>query len=127
MLRSARLAGVGAMRYTARVFYAFLMLVAIAGIGLYLFVILREVPGAAEERLGTYEELPKDVNKWHTDADSEAGKKALVEGLSRETRLYFSESSQKKLIRQVRYRSLSTNEIERVEPDETVKRKRVRH
>jgi hypothetical protein len=108
------------------VFYAFLMVVAIAGIGLYLFVILREVPGAAEERLGTYEDLPEDINKWRKDADSPEAKAALAEGLQREERLYFAESSRKKLIRQVRYRSVATNEIIRVESDVVIKRKRVK-
>jgi len=111
--------------YTALVFYAFLMVVAIAGIGLYLFVILREVPGAAEERLGAYEDLPEDINKWRQDADSPQAKAALAEGLQREERLYFAESN-KKLIRQVRYRNIATNEIARVEPDLIVKRKRIK-
>jgi hypothetical protein len=113
------------VRYTAPVFYAFLMVVAITGIALYLFVILREVPGAAEERLGIYEDLPQNINKWQPDADSAEGKQALAQGLQREVRLYFAESK-KKLIRQVRYRSASTNAIERVEPDVVIKRKRVK-
>ncbi len=115
------------MRYTARVFYAFLMVVAIAGIALYLFVILREVPGAAEERLGTYEDLPEDVNKWRADADTPEARRALDQGLQREVRLYFAESDKKKLIHQVRYRNVSTGAIERVDPDVVVKRKRVKH
>ena len=102
------------------------MLVAVAGIGLYLFVILREVPGAAEERLGRYEALPPNVNQWEIDEESSAGKHALAQGLRREVRLFFAESAGSKLLRQVRYRNIATNEIERVEPDETVKRKRVR-
>jgi hypothetical protein len=108
------------------VFYAFLMLVAVAGIGLYIFVIFREVPGAAEERLGKHEELPPNVNQWEADETSGEGKAALAQGLRREVRLFFAESAGRKLLRQVRYRNLTTNEIERVEPDETVKRKRVR-
>lgn len=115
------------MRYTARVFYAFLMVVGIAGIALYLFVILREVPGAAEERLGTYEDLPEDVNKWRPDAESPEAIQALTQGLQREVRLYFAESKNKKLIRQVRYRNLASGDIERVDPDVVIKRKRVKH
>ena len=110
----------------ARAVLAFLMVVAIAGIALYLFVILREVPGAAEERLGIYEDLPQDINKWQPDADSAEGKQALAQGLQREVRLYFAESNKKKLLRQVRYRSASTNAIERAEPDVVIKRKRVK-
>jgi hypothetical protein len=115
------------VRYTARVFYAFLMVVAIAGIALYLFVIFREVPGAAEERLGTYEDLPEDVNKWRADAETPEARAALEQGLQREVRLYFAESDKKKLIRQARYRNVTTGAIERVEPDVVVKRKRVKH
>jgi hypothetical protein len=107
------------------VFYAFLIVVAIAGIGLYIFVILREVPGAAEERLGIYEDLPGNVNKWEPDEESAEGKAALERGERREVRLFFAEGSGK-LLRQVRYKNVGSNEIERAEPDEIVKRKRVR-
>lgn len=108
------------------VFYAFLMVIAIGGIALYIFVILREVPGAAEERLGAYEDLPDNVNKWEADETSPEGKAALAKGERREVRLYFAEQSGGKLLRQVRYRNLKTDEIERSDPDEVVKRKRVR-
>jgi hypothetical protein len=107
------------------VFYAFLMVIAIGGIALYIFVILREVPGAAEERLGSFEDLPENVNKWQADETSSEGKAALARGQRREARLYFVEQDGK-LLRQVRYRNAQTDEIERAEPDEVVKRKRVR-
>lgn len=102
------------------------MLVAVAGIALYLLVILREVPGALEERFGKYEGLPEDVNQWRTDQESAEGKTARGLGLQREVRLFFAESKPDRLLRQVRYRNVATLEIERVEPDMTIKRKRRR-
>lgn len=109
-------------------FYAFLLVVAIAGIALYVLVILREVPGAAEERLGSLEDLPADVNKWKSDEESAEGKAALLDGTRREVRLFYDTQAglRGKLLRQVRYRNAKTNEIERVLPDEIVKRKRVK-
>lgn len=101
------------------------MVIAIGGIALYIFVILREVPGAAEERIGAFEDLPANVNQWEADETSPEGKAALAQGQRREVRLYFAEQGGK-LLRQVRYRNIQTDEIERAEPDEAVKRKRVR-
>jgi hypothetical protein len=110
-------------------FYVFLLIIAAAGIALYLLVILREVPGAAEERLGKFEELPADLGKWRSDVESEEGKRALGDGQRREERFWLDRASGfggPKLLRQVRYRSVETNEIVRAEPDEVVKRKRLR-
>jgi hypothetical protein len=107
-------------------------LVAIAAIGalFYLLVIYREIPGAVEQRLGVLEELPEDVNKWKTDEESEAGKAAVLKGLRRESRLYFDANAgvmgSGKFVRQARYRNRATNEITSVEPDEPVRRKRVK-
>ena len=106
-------------------FYAFLIVVAAAGIGLYLLVILREVPGAAEERLGKLEELPPDLGKWKSDPDSAEGRAALERGETREVRIW-EDSTRGRLLRQVRYRNNETDEITRAEPDEVVKRRRLR-
>ena len=85
-------------------FYVFLVIVAILGVGVYLLFIFRLVPGAAEERLARHRK--------------------------REERLFFEEGAglmaQGRLVRQVRYRNLTSNAIEEVEPDEVVKRKRIR-
>jgi len=111
----------------------FFFLVAIGFIGglVYLLVVHREVPGAMEQRLGVLEALPADVGKWRDDEDSEEGKAAAARGLKRETRLFHDPNAGGflgggKLLRQVRYRNRATNEIVKVEPDEPVKRKRVR-
>ena len=111
-------------------FYVFLLIVAAAGIAIYLLFILREVPGAAEERLGALEALPPDVGQWKKDPDSPEGKAALDRGELREIRSFYASSAGSfgggKLLRQVRYRSAETNEIVRTEPDQQVKRKRIR-
>jgi hypothetical protein len=109
---------------------AFLVLVAFIGILLYLLVIQREVPGMVEQRFGVLEGLPEDIGKWKIDEDSEAGRAARQRGLKREVRLWHDPNQGflggGKLVRQVRYRNVATNEIERVEPDEPVRRRRVR-
>jgi hypothetical protein len=112
------------------VFYVFLAVVSVLGVGVYLVFIFKLVPGAAEERLGVLEPLPDDINQWHRDEDSALGKAALARQLRREERLYFEEGkglmAQGRLVRQVRYRNLTSNAIEEVEPDQPVKRKRIK-
>jgi hypothetical protein len=107
-------------------FYVFLLICAVIGIGIYLIFILNLVPGAKEERLGVLEPLPTDVGKWKEDEASDEGRGARSEGLVREVRHYFYEANGR-LVRQVRYRNMATNEIVRTEPEEAVKRRRVRH
>lgn len=106
-------------------FYVFLVLVGIAGIGVYVLFIFNLVPGVQDERMGVLEPLPPDVGQWRADTESEAGRKAAGEGLSREVRHYFYENGGK-LVLQIRYKQKDTGEIVRVEPDQPVKRKRVR-
>jgi hypothetical protein len=112
------------------VFYVFLVIVAALGVAVYLLFIFKLVPGAMEERLGVLEPLPDDVGKWRVDEHSTAGKAALERGLKREERLFFEEGqgvlAQGRLLRQVRYRNAQSNAIEDVEPDQPVKRKRIR-
>jgi hypothetical protein len=111
-------------------FYVFLLIVAAAGVGIYLLFILREVPGAAEERLGQLEPLPPDVGQWKEDRGSPEGKAALERGELRELRFFYDSSGGGfgggRLLKQIRYRSVATSEILRAEPDQQVKRKRVR-
>jgi hypothetical protein len=111
------------------VFYVFLIVVALVGVGIYLLFILHEVPGAAEERLGRLV-LPEDVGKWKLDPDSEQAARAKAEGLEREVRLLWEPNAgflrRGRLVRQVRYRRQGTRAIERVEPDQVVKLRRVR-
>jgi len=111
-------------------FYVFLALVAVASIFIYVLFIFELVPGAAEERLGVLEPLPEDVGRWHVDSTSLEGKLALEQGRHREERVFFEEGqgpfARGRLVRQVRYRNVLSAEIEEVEPDQTVKRRRIR-
>jgi len=110
--------------------FAFLLGLAFIGGVIYLFLVQGNVPGLVEQRFGVLEALPDDVGKWKTDDDSEEGKAAAARGLRREERLFHDPNARGfsggKLVRQVRYRNRATNEIVKVEPDEIVKRKRVR-
>lgn len=105
-------------------FYVFLVLVGIAGIGIYVLFIFNLVPGVREERMGVLEALPEDVGHWKADESSDDARKAAGEGLVRETRHYFYEANGK-LVFQVRYKRRETGEIVRVEPEQPVKRRRV--
>ena len=111
-------------------FYVFLGIVSLLAVATYLVFIFKLVPGAAEERLGVLEPLPADIGQWRVDEESEQGKAALARQLRREERLFFEEGkglmAQGRLVRQVRYRNVTSNAIERVEPDQPVKRKRIR-
>jgi hypothetical protein len=106
-------------------FYVFLVLVGAAGLGVYVLFIFNLVPGAQDERLGVLEPLPPDVGKWSADTESEAGRHAAKDGLVREVRHYYYENGGK-LVLQVRYKQKDTGNIVRVEPEQAVKRKRVR-
>jgi hypothetical protein len=113
------------------VFYVFLLIVAALGVGVYLLFIFKLVPGAMEERLGVLEPLPDNVGQWTVDESSPAGKAALERGLKREERLFFEEAqgflTRGRLVQQVRYRNAASNAIEEVEPDQSVKRKRIKN
>jgi hypothetical protein len=106
-------------------FYGFLLLLGLVGGAFYLTIFMREVPGFAEQRFGKLEDLPGDLGKWLPDTESERGRAAERAGERREMRHWF-DSDANKLLLQVRYRSLETNEIIRSEPDVVVKRRRVR-
>jgi hypothetical protein len=107
--------------------YAFFILVGLLFAVIYLFFFLREVPGAAKERLGELEPLPDTLGQWQVDSESAAAQQAAAAGQIRETRLWqYDEQSARssKLVRQIRYRGVASGVIERVEPDEPVKRRR---
>jgi hypothetical protein len=109
-----------------------LLLIAVALIiaVLYFFVFFSEVPDVARERFGQLEALPDELGKWRLDEKSAEARAARAEGLARELRVCQDTGGgfgANKLLRQVRYRSIESGEIVRVEPDEVVKRRRVRH
>lgn len=109
-------------------FYGFLLGVAAAGGLIYLFV-AGLFPGLKEERFGVLEPLPGNLGKWESDPESDAGRAALANGQKLEVRMLFEEGGllgSGRLLRQSRLRDATTNEIQRVLPDEVVKRRRVR-
>jgi hypothetical protein len=106
-------------------FYVFLVLVGMAGLGVYVLFIFNLVPGVQAERLGVLEPLPPDVGSWKVDETSEAAARARSEGLLREVRHFHYEATGK-LVLQVRYKEQESGDIVRVEPDQPVKRKRLR-
>lgn len=105
----------------------YLLLLGIAALGgvIYLLFIFQSVPGMKEERLGELEPLPPDVGEWHADLESPAAANAEREGLRREVRTFFDEQ-RGELLRQVRYIERTTGEVARTEPDERLKRRRVK-
>jgi len=107
------------------VFYVLLILIAGLGFAIYLLFIMQNVPGMKEERLGELEPLPPDVGEWKTDGESEAGRSAAQQGLTREIRVFFDEQAGQ-LFRQVRYKQPTTNEVVRSEPDKRLKRRRIK-
>jgi hypothetical protein len=107
------------------VFYVFLLLLAAAGVAVYLLFFLSHVPGATEERLGEYEPLPEGLGVWRVDEEGPSGRAARAEGLVREERLLLQEGG-RRFIKQVRYRSAETREIVRIEPEELIPRRRAR-
>jgi hypothetical protein len=111
-------------------FYLFLLVVGVLGIGIYVLFIFSQVPGAAEERLGVLEPLPSDLGNWLSDESSAEAVQARERGQKREVRTLYEERgglfAGGRFVRQVRYRNLTTNAIERVEPDEVIKRRRIK-
>lgn len=105
-------------------FYVFLLLLAAAGVAVYLLFYLAHVPGATAERLGELEPLPDNLGRWIEDKESPEGSAANAEGLLREERLLLQEGG-KRFIRQVRYRNAETREIVRIEPEQLIQRRRL--
>ncbi|MCZ6835123.1 MAG: hypothetical protein O7G85_05050 [Planctomycetota bacterium] len=110
--------------------YALLLCVALVPCVIYAVVVLMEVPGMADERLGVLEELPDDVGEWKLDTESEQARAAIDDGLICETRLWITTSimqfNREKIYRQVRYLDPRTLDVVRSEKDIRIKRKRVK-
>jgi hypothetical protein len=111
-------------------FYVLLLVVALVGTAVYLAFVLREVPGAAEQRLGQLEPLPEDIGRWKPDTESTEGLASMEQGLRREVRTIYDEPRGTlragRLLKQTRYRSVESNEIVRVDPEQVVKRRRIK-
>lgn len=103
--------------------YVFLLIVGAVGALAYLALFFSHVPGAADERFGTLEELPAELGVWTTD------KEPSSDGLLVERRYLSADTSRgdtTKLILQVRYRHPERGEIVRIDPEETYRRRRLK-
>ncbi len=100
-------------------FVIFMLAVAALGTVAYLALFMSHVPGAKEERFGKLEPLPEHLGTWVRSDTPDA------DGLLREERIFLSESSEDKLVVQVRYRNSESGRIERILPERIVKRRRI--
>ncbi len=107
----------------------FLILLAVVAIAIYVSLMMRFVPGFADQRLGKLEPLPDRLGEWVLD-DSDDAAAATARGEIREIRYLYDPDagllSAGKLTLQVRYREQASNAIVRTEPDANVRRKRTR-
>jgi hypothetical protein len=103
----------------------------IGGVGYaaYLFIAYQAIPGFAEERFGVLE-LPEGIGEWKLDEESPEGRAAREQGLRRQVRLWRYPDrgllGAGKVVRQVRYENAVTGEVERIEPEVTIKLRRSR-
>ncbi|MBX3128219.1 MAG: hypothetical protein KF718_15960 [Polyangiaceae bacterium] len=108
----------------------FLFALGAVAVALYVGLMLREVPGFAEQRLGRLEELPADLGTWRVDKETAQGREAIARGESREVRTLFEPDdgllSAGAFTHQARYRDAATGAILRSDPDRVTKRRRVR-
>jgi hypothetical protein len=101
--------------------YVFLLIVGALGAMAYMMLVFSHVPGSADERFGSLEELPGVIGVWVVDDERS------TDGLIVERRYLAADSSSEdttKLIIQVRYRHPETDEIVRIGPEETYRRHR---
>jgi hypothetical protein len=110
--------------------FVIMIVVALVAASIYFFVAMSSVPGAKEERFGTLEKLPENLGKWQVDQASDAAVSAHGQGLLREVRHFYHEpqgfGAQGRLVLQVRYRDAKTRKIVRIEPERSVRRRRLR-
>jgi hypothetical protein len=105
----------------------FVILIAALGAGLYLTIMYSSIPGAVDERLGKLDALPDNLGLWTPDTDSEAGKLALAKGKRREVRTLYEPGGLLRrhcLVIQGRLRDVQSGEIEDIEPEQRVTRRR---
>lgn len=110
--------------------YLLLAVIGMAAVLVYVLVIFREVPGAVSERWGELEDLPKNLGAWTLDETSAQGTEAKSHGLNREIRTWREPGGgwfgRDRLVLQARYRNSGTGEIESVEPDVPITRRRIK-
>ena len=110
--------------------YVLLGCIGLAAVAVYLLVIFREVPGALVERLGELEGLPQNLGEWTPEETSPEAQSAAARGLTRERRTW-REPGQgwfggDRLVLQVRYRDKQTGAVHSAEPDQELRRRRIK-
>lgn len=94
---------------------------------LYLSIMYSSIPGAVDERLGKLEEVPTDLGQWVEDKTSEAGRRASQGGKRREVRTLLQAGGflrREHFVVQGRLKNPETGEVESVEPEQRVPRRR---
>lgn len=107
--------------------YLFVVLIGGLGTLVYLGIMLNAVPGAMDERLGTLEELPANLGEWQYDETSTEGASLKEQGKRLEVRHLLETGGLFKgqtLVKQVRVRDLTTNDIVEVRPEQRSRRRR---
>jgi hypothetical protein len=107
--------------------FVFVVVIAALGTGLYLTIMYSSIPGAVDERLGKLEELPQHLGQWVVDDASEAGARASQEGKVREVRTLLQAGGLfrgEHFVVQARLRNPDNGEIESVEPERRIPRRR---
>jgi hypothetical protein len=110
--------------------YVLLLGIAVVGFGIYVSVVFSAIPGAVDERLGVFDELPESLGTWFADLTSPEGVEDQRQGLVRETRFLLQAStglfSRETLVRQVRQRDAKSGEVLNVLPEQRIPRRRKR-
>ena len=102
--------------------YGFVLLIGVLGIGVYLLVVVRNIPGS-EDRFGHQKPLPEDVGEWKPDRSFVAKNNGLA-NVIREIRVWRSVSAvgREKLLLQARLRDETSGEIVEVLDDRRIDR-----
>lgn len=110
--------------------YVFVLAIAAMGTALYLLIMYSSIPGAVDERLGTLEPLPENLDRWLEDDGSVQGRAARERGLRREVRTLLVPArgifGRQSLLQQARLRNVVSGEIVEVEPEVSTPRRRRR-
>jgi hypothetical protein len=110
--------------------YVFVLSAASLGTALYLLLMYSSIPGAVDERLGSIEPLPEDLDRWLSDETSVHGRAAQERGLRREVRTLLVPAQglfgREHFLKQARLRSPDTGEIIEVEAEVNTPRRRRR-
>jgi hypothetical protein len=108
--------------------YAVLFGILVIGTGIYL-AMFSLIPGAVDERFGVFDALPENLGEWYEDTELKVAD-ADPEKYRYEVRYLFQQGrgllARDALVKQVRLRDRSSNEIARVLPEERIPRRRKR-